>query len=89
MYMMDVILSIGIASSAIAEVWFIDVMKAYLGPEVMMPLASVVAGAVGFALIFWQRLTMMVRKTYRRLFSKKDADEVFEEASSLDTDSGD
>ena len=39
MYMMDVILSIGIASSAIAEAWFIDVMKAYLGPEVMMPLA--------------------------------------------------
>ena len=87
--MMDVILSIGIASSAVVEAWFIDVMKAYLGPEVMMPLASVVAGAVGFVLIFWQRLTTMVRNIYRRLFSKKDADEVFKEASSLDTDSGD
>ncbi len=86
MYMMDVILSIGIASSAIAEAWFVDVMRAYLGPETMMPLASVVAGAVGFALIFWQRLTTMVRNTYRRLFSKKVDDEVFEESSSLDTD---
>ncbi len=89
MYMMDVILSIGVASSALMESGLIDVMRAYLGPETMMPIASALAAGVGFILIFWQKVTGVVRRMYRRLFSKKvDADEIFSEPSSLDQDSG-
>jgi hypothetical protein len=52
----------------------------------MMPLASAIAGAVGVALIFWQRLTLMVRSAFRRVFSKKE-DEVISDSGGLESDS--
>lgn len=39
----------------------------YLGPETYLPLASVVAGATGLALTFWQRFLSVVRRIGTRL----------------------
>jgi hypothetical protein len=33
----------------------------YIGPEVMMPLASALAGVVGVLLMFWRRTVSVVR----------------------------
>jgi hypothetical protein len=81
-----ILLSIGVAQATISDAGLIPVIQAYLGPETMMPLASAIAGAVGVGLIFWQRVTMMIRNAFKRVFSKKE-DEVFTDSSSLESDS--
>lgn len=50
----------------------------YIGPEVIMPLASAIAAAAGVVLMFWRRLigaarvTMMgVSRTLSRLLSRQ------------------
>ena len=47
----------------------------YIGPEVMMPLASALAAAAGFLLMFWRRVVGTLRvtaqavsRTFARLF---------------------
>ena len=39
----------------------------YLGPETLMPLASILAGIAGFFLMFWRVIAKFVKKTYRKM----------------------
>ena len=39
----------------------------YLGPETLMPLASVLAAIAGFFLMFWRLIFKFVKNTYRKL----------------------
>ena len=34
----------------------------YIGPDVLMPVASAIAAAVGFLLMFWQRTVAFVKQ---------------------------
>jgi hypothetical protein len=40
---------------------------AYIGPDTMLPLASVVAGVVGVALMFGRQVKLVVRNFVRRV----------------------
>lgn len=44
----------------------------YLGPETIMPLASIIAAVVGFLLIFWRLLLRPIKKIYRLIVNKND-----------------
>lgn len=39
---------------------------AYLGPESIMPLASILAAVVGFLLIFWRYIARFLKKIFRK-----------------------
>ncbi|HAV76783.1 MAG TPA: hypothetical protein DCX53_05445 [Anaerolineae bacterium] len=39
----------------------------YLGPETLMPLASILAAIAGFFLMFWRLIVKFFRTTYRKL----------------------
>ena len=39
----------------------------YLGPETLMPLASILAAIVGFFLMFWRVIVKFFKKTYRKM----------------------
>jgi hypothetical protein len=39
----------------------------YLGPETLMPLASILAAIVGFFLIFWKLIVRISKKIYRKI----------------------
>ena len=46
----------------------------YLGPEVMMPVASVIAAIVGYLLMFWRSTVAFMKRTgaaVGRLFAKR------------------
>jgi hypothetical protein len=43
----------------------------YLGPETTLPVASFLAAALGFFLLFWQRTVICVRKIFQSLFRRK------------------
>lgn len=49
-----------------------DPVLAYLGPETMLPVASVLAAAVGFLLICWRYVLRIVTAPFRALLGKKD-----------------
>ena len=55
--------------------WY-GVIILYLGPETMMPLASVLAGIVGAVLMFWQRLVRWTRRLvlYLKTRTRKPAE---------------
>ena len=38
----------------------------YLGPETIMPLASILAAVLGFVLIFWRWIVNFIKKIFRR-----------------------
>lgn len=38
----------------------------YLGPETIMPLASVLAAVLGFLLIFWRWIVTAIKKIFKR-----------------------
>mgnify|MGYP003429085608 CR=1 FL=1 len=38
----------------------------YLGPETLMPLASILAAIAGFFLMFWRVIVKFVKKAYRK-----------------------
>jgi hypothetical protein len=40
---------------------------AYIGPETMLPVASVIAGAVGVAMMFGHRISLFARNVWRRI----------------------
>ena len=42
-------------------------VQPYLGPETLMPLASILAAIVGFFLMFWRVIVKFVKKTYRKM----------------------
>ena len=63
----------------------------YLGPETVMPLASIIAAVVGFLLIFWRLLLRPFKKIYRLIVGKNDesldsAPEVIDAADEIDED---
>lgn len=39
----------------------------YLGPETLMPLASLLAAVAGFFLIFWRLIVRLVKTAYRKI----------------------
>lgn len=41
--------------------------RGYLGPETLMPLASILAAIAGFFLMFWRVIFKFVKKTVRKL----------------------
>lgn len=50
-------------------VGFVDPIgvQPYLGPETLMPLASLLAAIAGFFLIFWRLIVKFVKTIYRRI----------------------
>ena len=48
---------------------FVDPLgvQPYLGPETLMPLASILAAIVGFFLMFWRTILKFVKKTVRKM----------------------
>ena len=42
----------------------------YLGPESIMPLASIIAALIGFVLILWRQIFSFLKKTYKYLYYK-------------------
>ena len=50
----------------------------YLGPESIMPIASIIAALLGFLLIFWRMIVNFIKKIFKR--SKGVEAEVSEEA---------
>jgi hypothetical protein len=48
----------------------------YIGPDVLMPVASAIAAAVGFLLMFWHRTVAFVKRlvaSIRGVFGRKPA----------------
>ena len=45
----------------------------YVGPDQMMPVASILATIMGFLLIFWHKLLAMLRRI-ARLFRRSEGD---------------
>jgi hypothetical protein len=39
----------------------------YLGPETLMPLASILAAIAGFFLMFWRVIVKFIKATYRKI----------------------
>jgi len=39
----------------------------YLGPDTLMPLASILAAIAGFFLIFWRLIVRLVKTAYRKI----------------------
>ncbi len=50
------------------------IVSGYLGPDSMMPLASILAAAVGVILLFWNRGAGLVRKLFGRGSREEPAD---------------
>lgn len=42
-------------------------MLLYLGPETLIPLASVASAIAGIALLFWRKIVDLCRRAYRSL----------------------
>lgn len=46
----------------------------YLGPETIMPLASILAAALGFLLLAWRYIITFIKKVFRKITGKESAD---------------
>lgn len=46
---------------------------AYIGPDTMLPVASVLASVVGGLLLFWKWIALFFSRLFGGLFGKKDA----------------
>jgi hypothetical protein len=46
------------------------VILAYIGPETILPVASVIGAIVGVMLMIWQRVVSFVSGAYTRLFGR-------------------
>ena len=42
-------------------------VQLYLGPETLMPLASILAAIAGFFLMFWRTIFKFIKKTVRKM----------------------
>ncbi len=71
---------------------FVDPLSVqpYLGPETLMPLASILAAIVGVFLMFWRVIIKFVKKTYRKIRGlpdevppEIDIEEILEEEKDL------
>jgi len=52
------------------ETHAVPIVILYIGPDQIMPLTSVLGAIVGFALMFWNRLVVAVRRG-SRLFGRR------------------
>jgi hypothetical protein len=50
----------------------------YLGPETIMPLASILAAVVGFLLIFWRAILTRIKKLFGKGGSPANVEEYVE-----------
>lgn len=48
---------------------YLDAMMLYIGPETVMPLASILAAVTGALLLVWRRTVALVRAVVRRMTS--------------------
>lgn len=46
----------------------------YLGPQTVLPLASVIAAVIGFVAIFWRNLVGIGRKFVKTIFRRQEKD---------------
>jgi len=44
----------------------------YIGPELILPIASFIASIVGILLMFWRSIVRMVRTVFRRILGRAD-----------------
>lgn len=49
-------------------------IAAYLGPQTVLPLASVLAAAIGVILMFWRYIAATARKAFQTLFKRATPD---------------
>ncbi len=42
----------------------------YLGPESIMPIASIIAAVIGFILILWRYILSFLKRSYKYLYHK-------------------
>ncbi len=42
----------------------------YVGPDIILPLASLLAAGIGILLMVWNRITSLVRKAWKYCFKK-------------------
>ena len=54
-------------------------MLAYVGPEAVAPIMSGIAAVAGFLLIFWRKVVLTCKKTFRFIFRIKVEEEPEEE----------
>lgn len=47
------------------------ILLAYIGPETMLPLASVLAAVTGFILMFWKYIFRLIRRMFGAIFCRK------------------
>lgn len=64
-----------------------DHAVAYLGPQTVLPLASVLAAAIGVILMFWRYIAATVRKAFQVLFKRTSPDATPNSEVSEDTGS--
>jgi hypothetical protein len=53
---------------------FGGVIIAYLGPQTVLPIASALAAAIGFILMFWRYIASTARKALRAMFKHESPD---------------
>jgi hypothetical protein len=47
-------------------------MLLYVGPDQALPLLSVLGAVVGFVLMWWRRLAMLVRRVFRFFAARQE-----------------
>ncbi len=43
----------------------------YIGPETMLPLASILAAGLGVILMFWKYIIQLIRRMFGAIFGRK------------------
>ena len=78
---MDFLLNLAASSPTNGPGLFLEnwLVLLYLGPETIMPLASILAAVLGFILIFWRWIVSSIKKIFKR--SKGDEIEAQAETS--------
>lgn len=49
----------------------IPILLGYVGPETMLPLASVLAAVTGVILVFWKYVFGLIRRVFAAVFFRK------------------
>jgi hypothetical protein len=68
----NLILAVGVDQQLEAVAGLSSMVFLYIGPDQMMPLASVLGAIVGLALILWHRIAALGHKAWQ-FFTKKQA----------------
>lgn len=75
MYIHSLAILATVGPKVLSGLGYQSILLLYLGPETIMPLASVLGAVVGFLLIFW-RLLLKPLKKISRLLGGKNSEEV-------------